>query len=175
MALGIDEPLRERLLRLSDELRPLLRGARFVRSEGIHLTLRFLGETSQAQAAALCEALAPAARACPPCEVATTGLGLFPERGSPRVLWVGLVLPASVLELQRACEAGAAAAGFPRETRAFAAHLTLARWRDRTPRPTLPAVELGAAALRELALMRSELRRGGAVYTPVARFPLGQP
>jgi 2'-5' RNA ligase len=174
VALEIDEALRERLGLLVEELRPRLRGATWVRAEGIHLTLRFLGAISEAQAAAMRAALARAAAACPPSDAPTTGLGTFPERGSPRVLWVGLTVAAPILELQRECEAAAAAAGFPAERRAFAAHLTLARWRERAARPTLPDLELGAASLRVLSLMRSELRPGGAVYTPVARFPLGE-
>jgi 2'-5' RNA ligase len=86
---------------------------------------------------------------------------------------VGLEVPPSIRELQGASEASAVAAGFEPEPRAFAPHLTLARWRERAPRPGLPPVDLGRTALQELVLFQSELRRGGAVYTPLARFPLG--
>jgi 2'-5' RNA ligase len=105
--------------------------------------------------------------------VPVVGLGLFPERGSPRVLWLGLELPQPMTELQAACEASAVAAGFSRETRPFSPHLTLGRWRDRAARPELPAVELGPVALDTLVLFRSELRPDGAVYTELARFGLG--
>jgi 2'-5' RNA ligase len=173
VALEIDARLRARLGQLAEQLRPQLPGVKWVREDGIHLTLRFLGQSSEVQAEAMRAALARAAAACPACDASTTGLGLFPERGSPRVLWLGLEVPDSVRELQRACEAAAVAAGFAPEPRGFAAHLTLARWRERGPRPVLPAVELGVAALRELVIYRSDLRPGGAVYTPLARFPLG--
>jgi len=82
--------------------------------------------------------LAAAAAACPPCEARVAGLGMFPERGSPRVLWLGLDVPPPVVDLQATCERAARAAGFEREDRPFRAHLTLGRWRARAPRPELP-------------------------------------
>jgi len=158
---------------LQVRLRPRLGGIRLVRPEGIHLTLRFLGETSPAQVETLRPRLATAAALCPLAEARVAGLGTFPERGSPRVLWLGLEVPPPVLDLQRACERAARAAGFEGEDRPFRAHLTLGRWRERAVRPDLPPAELGATRLDALVLFRSDLHPGGAVYTPLARFPLG--
>lgn len=146
-----------------------------MRPEGIHLTLRFLGDTSPSRVDLLRPALAAAAAACPPVEARAAGLGTFPERGSPRVLWLGLEVQAAVLDLQRACERAARAAGFEREPRPFRAHLTLGRWRDRAPRPELPPADLGTTRLETLVLFRSDLRPDGAVYTALARFALGRP
>jgi 2'-5' RNA ligase len=98
---------------------------------------------------------------------------MFPERGSPRILWLGLEVPPPILDLQLACERAARTAGFEREERPFRAHLTLGRWRERVPRPDLPTADLGSTRLDTLVLFRSELRSSGAVYTPLARFPLG--
>jgi 2'-5' RNA ligase len=90
------------------------------------------------------------------------------------VLWIGLEVPAPVLDLQRACERAARAAGFEREARPFQAHLTLGRWRDRAPRPDFPPSDLGTTRLDTLVLFESDLRPDGAVYTPLARFALGR-
>ena len=84
-------------------------------------------------------------------------------------------MPATVFDLQRACERAARAAGFEREARPFKAHLTLGRWRDRAPHPELPPVDLGATRLDALVLFKSDLRPDGAVYTSLARFALGRP
>ena len=113
-----------------------------------------------------------AAAGCPAVDARVASLGTFPDRGSPRVLWLGTEVPDEVLALQEACERAARAAGFEPEPRGFRAHLTLGRWRERAPRPELPAVDLGATRLDTLVLFRSELRRDGAIYTPVLRFPL---
>lgn len=173
VALELPEALRREIGELQARLRPRLGSIRLARPEGAHLTLRFLGDTSPAQVEALREPLARAATACPPCALRVRGLGTFPDRGSPRVLWLGLEPPEAVLELQAACERAAVAAGFPREDRAFTPHLTLGRWRERDRRPELPSADLGEAPVRALVLFRSELRPEGSRYTPLARFPLG--
>lgn len=173
IALELPAGLRSAIGRLSADLGPHLAGLRWVRPEGVHLTLRFLGDASPSQIERLRESLGRAAARCPRAEVAVSDLGLFPERGSPRVLWLGLELPEPMMALQTACEAAAVEAGFPAESRQFRPHLTLGRWRDRAPRPELPPVDLGAALLESLVLFRSELRPDGAVHTPLERFALG--
>jgi 2'-5' RNA ligase len=100
-------------------------------------------------------------------------VGLFPERGSPRVLWLGVRLPQPVFVLQAACERAAVEAGFAPEPRPFRPHLTLGRFKERARRPEPPARDLGATRLDALVLFRSQLQQGGAVYTPLERFPLG--
>jgi 2'-5' RNA ligase len=173
VALELDDELRQALSALMASLRPRLPAARWVRPEGIHLTLRFLGDTPSERIERLRPALASAASACEPSEARVGGLGTFPGRGRPpRVLWVGLQLPPPVLALQQACERAAVAAGFPAEDRSYHGHLTLARFRERVSRPALPPVDLGATRLETLVLFRSELRPGGSVYTPISRFPL---
>jgi 2'-5' RNA ligase len=173
VALELDPPLRQALGELQQRLRSTLGGIRLVRPEGIHLTLRFLGPTSPEQIRALGPPLAAAARACPPLEAHVGGAFTFPDHGGPRVLWLGVQLPPAASLLQGACERAAAEAGFEREERPFRAHLTLGRWRERTPRPALPETDLGPTRLDSLVLFRSEMAKGGAVYTPLARFALG--
>jgi RNA 2',3'-cyclic 3'-phosphodiesterase len=173
VALPVSEPLTIRLGDLMRDLAPGTPGIRFVRPEGVHLTLRFLGSTSPAQLLFLEPRLRLAAAACPSGEAHVAGLGLFPDRGSPQVLWIGLRLPEPVLALQRACEAAAVATGFAPENRRFRAHLTLGRWKDRARRPDLPPADLGTLPVEELVLFRSELRQSGAIHTPLARYRLG--
>ncbi|HEX6739267.1 MAG TPA: RNA 2',3'-cyclic phosphodiesterase [Vicinamibacteria bacterium] len=172
VAIELGEELRAALVALIERLRPQVRGARWVAPAGIHLTLRFLGWTEVEVLQRLGPGLREAAAACDACQARVGGLGMFPERGAPRVLWVGLQLPEPIRALQQACEAMALAAGFEAEERAFKPHLTLARFRDRLPRPTLPPFEFGPAPLSRLVLYRSELKPGGAVYTPLEVFPL---
>jgi 2'-5' RNA ligase len=172
VALELDPAFRERLLGVLAQLRTTIAGVRWVRPEGLHLTLRFLGDARPEQLSAVQAALHTAALACPPVEALSGGLGCFPPRGGARVVWVGLALPEAALALQRDCEAAAVAAGFYREERPFSAHVTLGRC-ERPQRLTLPAAELGVARLEQLTLFRSQLTAGGSVYTPLARWPLG--
>lgn len=172
VALELPAQTRARLAAAIEDLRPRVAGARWVRAEGIHLTLRFLGPSAPETLERLKPQLLAAAAACPVAEVRLEGFGLFPERGAPRVLWVAAPLPPACLDLQRACEKAAVACGYAPEDRVFSPHLTLGRWRDRAPRPDLPSRDLGLARLDSLVLCSSELRPGGAVYTPLASFPL---
>jgi 2'-5' RNA ligase len=173
VALELEERVRQAIFELQQRLRPTLGGVRLVRPEGMHLTLRFLGPSTAAQVAALGSRLSAAASACPPFDAPVRGLGTFPDRGSPRVLWLGVELPPPALELQRACERAAREAGFEREQRPFRPHLTLGRWRERATRGALPETDLGPTRVESLVLFESELHRDGARHTPLRRFPLG--
>ena len=172
VALEIEEPMRIRLAQATLELRPLLPGVRFASKDGLHLTLRFLGASRPDQLERMLPALAAAARECPPLVARICGLGAFPERGAPRVLFVGLLAPPRLGPLQAACERAARGAGFEAEGRSFRPHLTLGRWRDRAQRPQFPPLELGLTPLRNLVLFRSEPQRGGSRYTALGTFPL---
>jgi 2'-5' RNA ligase len=173
VAFSIPAALQARIKGLMGDIRPHVPDLRWVRPEGIHLTLRFLGPTRSEQIQALGPALGRCAATCPRSEARVAGLGVFPARGSPRVLWLGVSLPERVLALQMACEEAAVAAGFPRETRPFRSHLTLGRWRARARTPDLPPTDFGPLPLETLVLYRSELLREGARYTPLASYDLG--
>ncbi len=172
LGLPLPEALQAAVADTIRRLKPALPEVRFVREEGVHVTLRFLGWTRAERLAALEAPLRAAAAACPPLEVGVRGVGTFPERGSPRVLWLGLAMPAAAGALQQACERAAVAAGFEPEPRAFHPHLTLGRWRDRARRPVLPEVDLGTGGVDRLVLFRSQPRASGSEYTPLAVFPL---
>jgi 2'-5' RNA ligase len=173
VALPVGDRIRARIAETVDSLRAGIGGIRWVDDAGAHLTLRFLGWASLERLRALAAPLGRAAAACPAGEAGFAGLGTFPERGSPRVLWLGVTLRHELETLQEACEAAAVGAGFEPETRPFRAHVTLGRWRERARRPRLPEIDLGAALLDRLVLFRSELKPSGAVYTPLETFALG--
>ena len=184
VAIDLPEDVREALRRLQTDLRrDDLPGLRWTRPEGVHLTLKFLGETPATSLAAIEGALARAVRGVPAFRLALGAPGTFGGRRGPRVLWVdveGELQP--LLRLQAAVERELAAVGFAPEERKFSPHLTLAR----VPQPPPPglaerlsraltavATPQGEFRATELLLMRSRLQPGGAVYSRVAAFPLG--
>lgn len=175
VALPLPDTLRAGVAETIARLEPTLPEARFAGAEGLHVTLRFVGWTGSDVLASLEEPLRAAASACPSFDVAVGGLGVFPDRGRPRVLWLGLSLPPEAHALQAACERAAIEAGFEPEARPFRPHLTLARWRDRASRPALPDAFVGTARVDRLILYRSDPRGGGSVYTPLAVLPLARP
>jgi 2'-5' RNA ligase len=172
VALELQEQTRARLAELMRSLHGVVTGARWVRPEGIHLTLRFLGYARRTVLDSLVPALRRAAEDCPATAANVAGLGVFPERGRARVIYVALSVPPSILRLQQACERAAVAAGFEPETRGFRPHLTLGRWKDPARRPPLPDADLGRTNLDTLVLYRSQPGRAGSVYTPIETFAL---
>jgi 2'-5' RNA ligase len=127
------------------------------------------------------DALHTAARGHAAFELEVGGLGAFPSATRPRVLWAGLVAgDAPLAALAASVEAALADLGFPREGRAFSAHVTLGRIRQPGRAPAPLAEALGASAgqrfgrvpITEAALMRSDLSPHGARYTTLAAIPL---
>lgn len=151
-------------------------GARWVKADNLHLTLRFVGEADGATYEALRETLGEARGR--PFELALGGLGHFPPRGAPRVLWAGVERSEPLAALQRRAERAVQAAGVPPEGRGYSAHLTLARL-ERTPARAvgeyLAANNLfkaGPFRVESFALLSSKLRPDGPVYTVEQEYPL---
>jgi 2'-5' RNA ligase len=161
------------------------RSVRWVRPEGIHLTLKFLGDTPPEQVDAVKAALARAAAEVGPFSLTAGGLGCFPNTRQPRVVWVGLEEPSGALSrLQRAVEAQVAPLGFPTERRAFSPHLTLARVQPYASRSDVRLIGEAVAAstvaapaemqATEVSYIKSDLRPSGAVYTTLFEATLGR-
>ena len=184
VAIDLPEDVRESLGHLQADLRRHdLPGLRWTRPDGVHLTLKFLGETPATAVTAIEAALARAVRGIPSFRLALGAAGTFGGRRGPNVLWVDVEGELQPLQqLQAAVEREMAAAGFAPEERGFSPHLTLARV-PQPPRPGLAervaraleavAAPRGEFEARELVLMRSRLQPGGAVYSRVAAFSLG--
>jgi 2'-5' RNA ligase len=147
----------------------------WVRAEGLHVTLRFLGDIAPDQVTPLALRVGPEAAAVAPFGLGLGQLHLFPSPRRPRVVALD-VEPAPPLEgLARAVERGVVAAGFPPEPRPFRAHVTLGRVRDGGV-PCLdgePAPSAAPFEVREVVLFESRLGPGGSVYTALERLPLG--
>jgi RNA 2',3'-cyclic 3'-phosphodiesterase len=112
--------------RFGDTVRP-----RWVRPEGIHLTLKFLSETPEDRLAALGTALAAAVPQAPGFSLTLGRAGSFSDRRAPRVILATVVdQQNALLPLFERIETRLAAAGWPRGKRAFHPHLTLARLPD---------------------------------------------
>jgi len=148
---------------------------RWVRTEALHVTLRFLGDVERAHLGGLVEAVAAQAASLAPFTLEIGALAAFPSPRKPRVVALGLLPHEPLARAAAAVERGVVAVGFAPEERPFRGHLTLGRTRGRRP-PRLDDVAVPGHApmpVRELVLFSSELLVGGARYTPLERVPLG--
>jgi 2'-5' RNA ligase len=159
-------------------LRAVCPRARWVRIEGVHVTLKFIGETPSERLREIKAALSsmPLHASFP---VKFRGLGFFPNARRPRVLWAGVEAGRQLAELAAAADASLQALGIAGESRAYSPHLTLARFDDTRGLGALHAAvekvgspEFGAATATEFHLYQSVLKPGGAEYTRQATFPL---
>lgn len=105
-----------------------LAGARWITTEQIHLTLRFIGEVDHDLYRLIGAALAAIKSGPPTLEIA--GLGHFPPRRPPRVLWVALHPNDRLAELRNLIETTLVNIGLPPEVRKFAPHITIARFKN---------------------------------------------
>jgi len=159
-----------------DRLRTDIPGARWVPTEQLHLTLAFLGEVAEDTAGRLTTQLAEIRAAS--FTLSFSGIGCFPDRQRPRVVWIGVKPEPNLLKLAAAVQQSALSSGISLEERPFSPHLTLARLKlpaaaelrafiDRQSRITLKPF-----SVREFTLFQSRLTQQGAVHTPIRDFPL---
>jgi len=178
IAIELDSAIKDDLDRLQNRLRSQLAPGcvRWVRPEGMHLTLKFLGDTPLGKVEEVKVALARAAAEIRPFSFTVAGLGCFPNTRSPRVVWVGLQeITGALVSLRDAVEAHVAPLGFPTEGRPFNPHLTLGRVQRHASKSEVREIgEVVAAsvagidcemAVQEVLYIRSDLRPSGAVYT----------
>jgi 2'-5' RNA ligase len=156
---------------------------RWVKPEGIHLTLKFIGNIAPERLEPIKTQLAAAVPEPPGIQLRLGRAGSFADRRAPRVLWAGIETPQlpRLLQLAESIETWLAAAGVPRERRPFAPHLTLARLPDdvrdeqkRRIAEVTRGVEGESVApftVDHVSLMRSHIGPGGARYERVAAYP----
>jgi len=109
---------------------------RWVRLDGLHLTLRFLGPTPDERVPELAAAVDRAAAGRDPIGLVLRGAGAFPSPARPRAVWIGVDDPMEELaRLAAAVEDELAAMGWERNDRPFHPHLTLARCDGRREGP----------------------------------------
>jgi len=151
---------------------------RWVQPDHSHLTLVFLGHVDDPRVPDLVESIGRPVHIAA-FTIALETLGVFPARGAPRVLWVGVGAGADALAAaQREISTRVAAVGIATEDRPFHPHLTLARWRESRPADrgrALGAAPRGVVARAEVngvTLYRSQLSPSGPTYTPLAHASL---
>ena len=176
VALAVAKDARSALVQAADTLQrePWAKGVRWVRSEGLHLTLRFLGDTAFDAVPGLVDALGERLRRVEPFESALRGLSLFPSASRPRVVAALVKAEPALEELSAAVEEAVVAAGLPAQSRRFRAHITLGRFRRRGGRglELTARLEEVPIAVTEVVLFRSTLGPGGARYSELGRAAL---
>jgi RNA 2',3'-cyclic 3'-phosphodiesterase len=181
IALDIPAEIRARMLEYMERARRVAPEARWARTEGLHVTLKFIGEVSDAKVQEIKTALT-AVKAVP-FEVKFENVGFFPSPKSPRVFWIGVEGGEALPQLAATIDGVTHGLGLAKEDRAYNPHLTLARagsgpgtHHQLRPLASLlqaeAAPQFGTMTAREFFLYQSQPQPGGSKYTKLQRFSL---
>jgi RNA 2',3'-cyclic 3'-phosphodiesterase len=161
---------------ITDRLAKRTEGVRWVRNEGIHITVKFLGEIEEEMARTMYEVLASIGGRYAPVKARLGQLDAFPSTRSARVIVVKL--KEGVEEIQAIfsdVEEGLEGIHVEREKRGLVPHITLGRRRTPKafPNGDLMPIEEKELLIENLVLFKSTLTPGGAIYAPVWKIKLG--
>jgi 2'-5' RNA ligase len=182
IAIDLNAHVQNLLGEVINQLKPLTGNTvRWVPENNIHITLKFLGDTSPTNLEILKKIISVEANRVQPFELTVDGLGAFPSIRRPRVIWVGIQAPPALFALQRSIDTETQRLGYTPEDRPFSPHLTLGRLaHNASPEEIRHAGEILAASnisvqstfkVKTVVLFRSDLQPGGAVYTPIHIAP----
>jgi 2'-5' RNA ligase len=181
IALPLPDKVLAELDKLIIHMRPFGRDVKWVRPASIHLTLKFLGHLNPDQLAAVFSGMDRLFKQPESTfSLVTDSTGAFPDSRRPRVLWVGVEGGgiSKLLSLQEQVEKIMAKEGFPEEKRKFSPHLTVGRFKMTRSAEYLmteylayrfPSLEF---TVKEVLVMKSELKPSGAVYSTQKRYRL---
>lgn len=144
----------------------------------LHVTLKFLGETSLEMCEVIPRRIEDAVSGQPPFPLCVERLGAFPNTARPNVIWAGLVDAEPLVAIAQRLESMMEPLGFACEPRPFRPHLTLARIKSRPPRQLFELLQrhaetsFGTCEIRSVEFIRSDRERDGARYTTLASCAL---
>ena len=173
IAISLPEEIRRQLGEIQSKLKKFNADIGWTRPEGIHLTLKFLGEIGEEKIESIKSALQKITSQHKPFEIEIGGTGVFPDTRRPRVLWVGMTKGLEeTTSLAEQVESKMEELGFPKEERKFNPHLTLGRVKSpknisqftdtflNTMKPNL-----GKIHVDHISLYQSVLKPTGAEYS----------
>jgi 2'-5' RNA ligase len=172
IALNLSSELKHELSRLQEELTKANADVKWVKTENIHLTLKFLGNVEETKIEEIRHILDGISSPEKPFEISLSNLGAFPNLNHPRVLWVGLDKGSSETKrIAASLENELQKIGFPKEERPFSAHLTLGRVKSGRNKAALKEkasslqVRPKSCVVNNLTVFQSKLTPTGPIYT----------
>jgi len=180
IAIELSEELRQELRKLQQELKQSNIDAKWVKSENIHLTLKFLGNIDLNQIEQTKNILKETSRQVKPFHLHLSGVGAFPKLDYPRVLWVGVDEGENeTTEIAKRLEEDLEKIGFQKENRPFSPHLTLARIHGSKNKDKLKSliqqttfISKNKTYVDKVTLFKSTLTPKGSIYNIIHQQPL---
>lgn len=185
LAVNLPGELKNRLGVLQERFKKLNVNVKWVEVQNLHLTIKFLGEVNTSLVSAINKAVQGAASGMEHVALSFQGMGFFPEKKKPRILWVGVDGDVDALrELHRKVQQSLFPLGFPPDSRRFSPHLTIGRLRslrgstalvEEIERVNAKKEKFGIVSVKSIDLMQSRLTRSGPIYTVLESFEFCKP
>jgi len=179
IAVSISEEARKAVAQMIVSLQEFGSGIRWVKPENLHLTLKFLGDIEEENLPKLEEAMNSSTEMIKPFKYELVNVGCFPNYKRPRVLWIGVEDSEDrLLLLHQNIESEFTKQDFPKESRKFTPHLTIARVKDFRKCESVISkfsdYNFGSHknVVEEVLLMKSNLYPSGAKYTKLIQIKL---
>jgi 2'-5' RNA ligase len=167
------------LVELEEVLRRTRASLKLVEPSNIHITLKFLGDTEEELTADIINTMQKSVVGIPSFKLKLSNIGAFPNSNYMKVIWVGMANPAHLITIAERLDQDLLALGFKPERRGFSPHLTLARVKSRMGKDELQQIlkdyeghEFGEIDINCIRLKKSDLTRGGPIYTTVKEINL---
>jgi len=182
VALELPGDVRAALVDLIAQLKPFCPGASWAGTEGMHVTLKFIGHAigdADAEKFGAARTALATVKSAAPVDIRYRGIGFFPNARRPRVMWCGIEAAANLATLAAHIERSLEPLGIPHEERAFVPHLTLARFKSPEGLSALAKKsqefarrDFGSSRETEFHLFESKLKPGGAEYRKIESYSL---
>ena len=182
LAIPLPQQLKDVVKTVQRNLRAQIPDARWVRPENLHLTLHFFGDVKQETLEKIKVSVLSVKGCKRPFPVEVKGLGAFPNRHRPRILWLDLEPKDQLRQLHENCREQLQQAGLVTESRPYSPHLTIGRLRQRKSCLTdlnelsasLGGKLVGRFSVDRLILFESRLHTGGAEHIPLLTVNLDE-
>ncbi|MDO8747171.1 MAG: RNA 2',3'-cyclic phosphodiesterase [Thermodesulfovibrionales bacterium] len=181
IALELPEEVKKNIYGYVEKLKAAGADVKWVRTENLHLTLKFLEDTTEELLKSANERLISLSKSHNRFSFQVSGAGAFPNIKYPKVIWLGVHDSEEIVNLQHDIDESMAGLGFEKDDKQFTPHLTIGRVKSMRNKDalikeliTLKEVDFGKIEVLNITLMKSELKPGGAEHFKLSEIPIGK-
>ncbi len=151
-----------------------VRGVKVTDVKQLHLTLKFVGDTNEKDYPKIESCIRKSMEGITPSSISLKGVGTFPEKGSPKVVWIGVETAMDLIGLSKLISENLHAAGIEHDEKAFKAHMTVGRINGKVDLTSIidkyKDMEFCTVELPSVRFMKSELLPSGAKHSIISNF-----
>jgi 2'-5' RNA ligase len=181
IALELPEEVKKKIYVCIEKMKSAGADVKWIPPENLHLTLKFLGDTTEELLKSVNERLISLSKSHNRFSLQVSGAGAFPNIKYPKVVWLGIHDSEEIIKLQHDIDESMEGLGFKRDDKKFTPHLTIGRVKSMRNKDvlikelaTLKEADFGKIEVNNITMMKSELKPGGAEHSKLIEIPFGR-